>query len=295
MAEGRVTLPLARGAGETQRRDKWWVQPLAVFLGFSAFIVYSTWAAFQNDHYTFGNYLSPFYAPAFFSDPTKSARENKSLAFKDSTPPSMATRAAEQEHHTFFPGRPGWWPSWMLFSTAFLILWIPAGFRFTCYYYRGAYYKAFWGDPFNCAVGEPRKSYWGEQWWPLLFQNIHRYFLYLAIVFIFLLSYDAIHGFIFLRADGRHFGIGVGSLVLLVNVILLASYTLGCHSFRHLVGGYRDQLAYAPTQKQIYDCVSCLNSRHGMWAWLSLFSVGFSDVYVRMCSMGIWTDYQVVF
>ena len=48
-----------RGFGETMRKDGWWIQSLVVFLGFSAFIVYSTWAAFQGAHYTFGPYLSP--------------------------------------------------------------------------------------------------------------------------------------------------------------------------------------------------------------------------------------------
>ena len=40
-------------------------------------------------------------------------------------------------------------------SPAFLILWAPAGFRVTCYYYRKAYYRAFFLDPVACAVGEP--------------------------------------------------------------------------------------------------------------------------------------------
>ena len=76
--------------------------------------------------------------------------------------------------------KPGWWPAALPFSAALLILWAPGGFRFTCYYYRGAYYKAFWADPPSCAVGEPRKKYLGEQSFPLILQNIHRYFLYLA-------------------------------------------------------------------------------------------------------------------
>ena len=58
----------SRGFGETARRDAWWVQPLAVFAGFSAFIVYTTWAAFQGEHYTYGPYLSPFYSPELFGD-----------------------------------------------------------------------------------------------------------------------------------------------------------------------------------------------------------------------------------
>jgi hypothetical protein len=288
MADGKIGLPVVRGYGETSRRDLWWVQPLAVFLGFSAFIVYSTWAAFQNDHYTYGNYLSPMYSPALFYDSTKAAHDDDSLAVKG------LKRSTEQEHHTFFGPKPDWIPV-ALFSPAFLILWAPGGFRLTCYYYRGAYYKAFWADPPNCAVGEPRKSYWGEQTLPLIIQNIHRYFLYFAIVFILLLAYDAIQGFIFFDAEGtKHFGIGVGSFVLVLNVILLSSYTFGCHSFRHLIGGRQDEISKSATEKA-YDCVSCLNRWHGTCAWFSLFWVGFSDVYVRMCSMGYWWDYRIVF
>ena len=29
-------------------------------------------------------------------------------------------------------------------------------------------------------------------------------------------------------------------------------------------------------------------------AWFSLFSVGFADLYVRLCSMGIWTDFRIL-
>ncbi len=240
MADGKMALPVVRGFGETSRHDLWWVQPLAVFLGFSTFIGYSTWAAFQNDHYTYGNYLSPFYSPALFSDPTEAANR------------WMANAPGTKMHHTRFGLKPSWWPTWLIFSPALLILPFPGGFRFTCYYYRGAYYKAFWADPPNCGVGEPRKSYWGENSFPLIVQNLHRYFLYVAIIFILLLAYDAIQGFIFLDADGhKHFGVGVGSFVLVMNVILLGSYTFGCHSFRHLIGGKNDQLTLSrPPRKK---------------------------------------------
>ena len=89
------------------------------------------------------------------------------------------------------------------------------------------------------------------------------------------------------------FGIGVGTLVLLINVILLGSYTFGCHSLRHLVGGMFDRALAPAVRKKAYDCVSCLNRRHMRFAWISLFWVGFSDLYVRMCSMGIWTDWRI--
>jgi len=261
-------LPLLhRGFGETMRRDAWWAQPLAVFLGLGTFIVYSTWAAFQGAHYRFGNYLSPFYSPEVFGDPNTS----------------------------WFGGKPGWWPGIIPWSAASFILWAPGGFRLTCYYYRGAYYKAFWADPPSCAVGEPRKRYLGEKSFPLILQNVHRYFLYLALLFLIFLAHDVWQAFWFTDpTTGRtSFGLGVGTLVLALNVGLLASYTFGCHSLRHLIGGYRDRLSGAPMQLKAYQCVGCFNRRHMMFAWLSLCSVGFSDLYVRLCSMGIWADWRI--
>lgn len=254
-----------RSFGETMRADTWWTQPLLVFLGLGTFIVYSTWAAFQGVHYFFGNYISPFYSPELFG----------------SSP------------HSWFGPKPGWWPHWMLFSPALLILWAPGGFRLTCYYYRGAYYKAFWADPPACTVGEPRKTYLGERSFPLIMQNVHRYFLYLALLFIVTLSIDVWKALWFVDSSGHiSFGLGVGTLVLMLNVVFLGGYTFGCHSLRHLVGGFRDQLSRAPTGYQAYRCVGCLNRRHMLWAWMSLCWVGFSDLYVRLCSMGVWHDFR---
>ncbi|HEY7120520.1 MAG TPA: hypothetical protein VH475_28305, partial [Tepidisphaeraceae bacterium] len=198
--------------------------------------------------------------------------------------------------HSWFGPKPHWWPLWLPFSPALLILWAPGLFRLTCYYYRGAYYKAFWADPPACAVGEPRKSYCGESAFPLIVQNIHRYFLYVALIFLLLLAYDLWHALWFadVATGTRHFGIGVGTIVLAVNLFLLSSYTLGCHSLRHLIGGGRDRLSSSPSCYQAYRCVSCLNRRHMYWAWCSLFSVGFADLYVRLCSMGVWHDWRIL-
>lgn len=249
------------------RPDAWWLSPTVVLLGLSAFIVYSTWAAFQGEHYTYGNYLSPFYSPELFGD----------------------------SGHAWLGARPGWWPGWLPFSPAFLILWAPGGFRLTCYYYRGAYYKAFWADPPNCSVGEPRNSYLGERHFPLILQNVHRYFLYLALIFLVILSWDVYKALWFTDpATGQEvLGLGVGTLVLAMNVILLGGYTLGCHSLRHLVGGRLRGFSGKPVQKTSYACVTCLNKRHMLFAWLSLFWVGFTDLYVRMLSMGVWTDWRI--
>jgi len=257
-----------RGFGETMRRDTWWVQPLVVFIVLAGFLVYATWAALQNSHYSFGNYLSPFYSPLLFAD---------------------------SPHAWIQGGRPSWLPSFIPFSPALIILPFPAGFRLTCYYYRGAYYKSFWADPPNCAVGEPRKSYRGEKFFPLIVQNIHRYFLYVAVIFLIILASDAWRAMWFVNRDTGHedFGIGLGTIVLTVNVILLTGYTLGCHSLRHLVGGYLDQMSRAPIRKKSYDCVSCLNRGHMRWAWLSLVWVAFSDLFIRLCAMGIWHDVRL--
>jgi len=261
-------LPLLhRGFGETKRRDAWWLQPLVVFTILTAFVVYATWAAFQNAHYIYGPYLSPFYSPELFGDP----------------------RTA------WFGPKPGWWPGLLPFSPALIILPFPGLFRVTCYYYRGAYYKAFWADPPSCAVGEPRKSYLGERFFPLILQNVHRYFMYIALLFLVFLARDVWKALWFDNgAGGTEFGIGVGTLVLALNVVLLTCYTLGCHSLRHAVGGFLDQLSRHPVRKTAYDCSSCLNRWHMKWAWMSLFGVAFADLYVRMCSMGIWHDWRIL-
>ena len=265
------TIPVSlapRGFGQTARRDAWWAVPLTVFLILSAFIIYATWAAFQNAHYTYGPYLSPFYSPELLG----------------SSP------------HAWFGPKPGFWPDWLPFSPALLILPFPGLFRVTCYYYRGAYYKAFWADPPSCTVGEPRAGYRGEHSFPLILQNVHRYFLYVALGFLVILSYDVWLALWFTDpATGTtRFGIGVGTLVLAVNVVLLACYTLGCHSLRHLVGGGRDSLGTSASRLACYTCVSGLNGRHMLFAWTSLVSVAFADLYVRLCSMGVWTDWRIL-
>jgi len=260
-------LPIVqRRFGETMRTDAWWAQPTAVFVLLTAFVVYSTWAALQGNHYQYGPYLSPFYSPVIFG-----------------TGP-----------HAWFQGTPSWWPTWFRYSPAILILWAPGGFRFTCYYYRGAYYKAFWADPISCSVGEPRKKYIGERHLPLIFQNVHRYFMYLAVIFLVFLAHDAWDAMWFTDAAGTaHFGIGVGSILLTANFCLLTGYTLGCHSLRHAVGGILDRLSERPARKLAYDCASCFNRAHLQWAWTSLIMVASCDIYVRLCSMGIIRDMRL--
>ena len=182
-----------------------------------------------------------------------------------------------------------YWP----YSPALLILGGPLGFRATCYYYRKAYYRAFFLDPPGCAVPERKRSYAGETRFPFILQNVHRYFLYLAVVFLAFLWHDAIVAFFF--PDGV--GVGVGTLVLLINVILLSLYLLSCHSLRHLFGGRLDCFSCARaggTQYSSWKSLSFLNQRHMLFAWISLFSVGFADFYVRLVASGAIKDIRLL-
>jgi len=256
-----------RGFGETRRRDAWWLTPAATGALLLAFVVYATWAAFQGEHYHFGPYISPFYSPEIFGD----------------------------SPHSWFGPKPGWWPLWLPFSPALLILWAPGGFRLTCYYYRGAYYKALWADPPACAVGEPRDLYRGENSLPLVLQNVHRFFWIIAVPFLFILLRDVWEALWFADpSGGERFGIGIGTLVLAVNFVTLSGYTFGCHTLRHALGGRFDTLAGRPVYSNLYRCAGCFNRAHMKWAWCSLVWVAFSDLYVRLCSMGIWTDWRLL-
>ncbi len=270
--------------GATQRKDAWWLAPTVVFIGLMIFVVYSTWAGLVGDYFEIranrqnftapdnhvvAPYLSPFYSPLIFD---------------------------AQSPHAWIQH------AWLPISAAIPILWAPALFRFTCYYYRKAYYRAFWADPPACAVGEPRKSYWGENRLPLILQNSHRYFMYIAVIFLVILWIDAIKAFVYWPTDrpGQHvFGMGLGSLIMLANVVLLTGFTLGCNSVRHLLGGRANCFncvlngQYTEKQRPIYytwKFSTRFNLHHMTWAWLSLISVGFTDFYIRLCAMGIWND-----
>ncbi|MDB4278853.1 succinate dehydrogenase [Deltaproteobacteria bacterium] len=241
---------------------------MATLLVLTLFSIYVTWAAFQGENYYANPYLSPLYSPVLYTDP--SAVGSAPLA------------------HAWLGAWPSWWPSFLPASPALLILFFPGVFRFTCYYYRKAYYRAFTGSPPACAVNPVTSgTYRGETAW-LIFQNLHRYALYFAVAYIFILYYDA---FISLFRNGE-FGIGVGSVVLFLNATFLGGYTFGCHALRHLVGGGFDCMSCGEETVRYgaWKRVSWLNARHNRFAWMSLVWVGFTDVYVRMVSMGVITD-----
>ncbi len=261
----------------TQRMDRWWFEPLWTAIGFLCFVIYTTWAMLQGNYYWwsagvegFGGYLSPFYSPLIFINP-------------------IANGAAPMDH-SWFGSWPEWWPNLRPASPAILILAGPLSFRMTCYYYRKFYYRAYFMSPPGCSVkGIRNKKYKGETAL-LIFQNLHRFTLYIAIGIIFILSYDAILSFF----QGGKFGVGVGSIILTINPILLIGYTFGCHAFRHLIGGQKDCFTCPngkPTFRyRIWKRVSWLNGHHMIWAWISMIWVAFTDIYVRMVSSGYWID-----
>jgi hypothetical protein len=252
MANKTVHLPMAP-LGPTLRKDAWWVGPALTVVVLSGFIVYATWRAFEGTAYEWGAYLSPFYSPFFDVS---------------------------------------WAHGWGLgfFTPAMLILPGPASFRLTCYYYRKAYYRAFAWDPPACAVNERAPHRYNGETRLLLFQNLHRYAMYVAVVFLVILWKDAVLAVIGWK-DGVH--VGVGTLVMLANVILLSGYTFGCHSFRHLIGGgvnSYSKAALGGIRHSLWKLVTVLNERHQPLAWASLFSVALTDLYIRMVATGAITD-----
>lgn len=250
-----------------ERPDRWWLEPLAIVSVLGLFTLYVAWAGLVNAHYYSEPYLSPFYSPCI---------------------------TASCPHVTFgtpFIGE--WWG----FSPAVFILGFPLIFRATCYYYRRSYYRAMFWSPPACTVPDARAKYAGETRFPFILQNLHRYTWYLAVLVLAVLTYDAILAFMFPTPDktGVRFGIGLGTVVMLANVVLLAMYTFGCHSCRYLCGGYLDRFRNAPLRYRLWLNANRLNVKHGLFAWLSLFSVMITDAYIRMLSMGWITDPRIVF
>jgi hypothetical protein len=255
-------------AARTLRRDNWRAEPTITAIVLIGFVIYSTWAAFKNADYYAGGlgansrpYLSPFYSPCIAS-----------LC-------EHARSGANHQVHVPSVGIIGtWWP----ISPAILILIVPLGFRFTCYYYRKAYYRAIWQSPRACAVKEPHKRYSGESRFPLILQNVHRWFFYLGLLLNCILTWDAIEAFHFFNG----WGMGLGSLVLVVNAALLWCYSLSCHSCRHIVGGRLKHFSRHPIRFKMWGFVSKLNAKHMQIAWCSLVFVALTDLYVRLVASG---------
>ena len=134
-----------------------------------------------------------------------------------------------------------------------MILIFPLGFRLTCYYYRKAYYRSFWWSPPACAVADAHGSYSGETRFPLILQNIHRYFFWILLIFNCILTYDAVESF---QQPGDRIGIGVGTVILCVNAAFLWLYSLSCHACRHFCGGQVRSFAKHPVRHKLWKFVT---------------------------------------
>jgi hypothetical protein len=200
-------------------------------------------------------------------------------AFTGGTPQSGNYQIGDYLSPFYSPGFP--------LSAALIILIFPLGFRMTCYYYRKSYYRAFWLSPPACAVAEPHTKYTGETRLPLILNNLHRYFWYAAIAVGVILSYDTVLSFQDFGIRGRSSGhVGLGSLIMVVNIALIWLYTLSCHSCRHAMGGRLRHFSAHPVRYKLWTWVSKINVHHAKFAWYSLFSVALADLYVMLLANG---------
>jgi hypothetical protein len=253
----------AQISARTLRTDRWWLPPLLTVIGLAAWVIYATVRVFMQKWYFVEqyHYLTPFYSPCI-------------------------SQGCDPEAAMFGRILPDWW--FLPFAAAtlpFLLL-----FRMTCYYYRKAYYRSFWLSPPACAVAEPHKKYTGETRFPLLGQNLHRYFFYAAAIISVLNTIDAVEA---LRGADGGFGIGLGSVILWINVILLWAYTASCHSCRSIMGGRLNHFSKHPLRYKGWMFVSKLNHKHMELAWTTLGTLALTDFYVMALAAGWFSDLRI--
>ena len=255
----------ARILARTLRQDRWWLSPLLTVVGLAAFVIYATIRSFVRTAYYAADYhyLSPFYSPCL----------------------SESCVPGASHFGTPFPELPMWIP------LAFLSLPFLLGFRLTCYYYRKAYYRSVWLSPPACAVAEPHSRYTGETRLPLIIQNSHRYFFYVAVIISVINTYDAIVAF---HGKGGGFGFGLGNVILVVNVLLLWTYTVSCHSCRHVTGGRLKHFSKHPVRYWVWSQVSKLNTRHMQFAWITLGTLVLTDFYIMLVASNTISDLRFV-
>ncbi|CAM2893889.1 hypothetical protein [Skermania piniformis] len=256
----------ARIAERTLRTDNWWLSPLTTGLILLFFIAYATVRIFMNRWYWAPeyHYLTPIYSPCV----------------------SASCEPGSSHFGTFLPEMPVFIPISLI---TFVVL---AGFRGTCYYYRKAGWRSLYLAPAACAVPEPHKKYTGESKLPLTGLNLHRYFFYGAVLFGLINIYDAVRSFH--GVDGQAFGFGLGTVIIWINVVCLWLYTLSCHACRHVVGGRLKHFSKHPLRYRYWTFVSKLNTRHGQFAMISLFTVIATDAYIMALSAGWFGDLRFV-
>jgi hypothetical protein len=257
--------PRAAVAARTLRTDRWWLAPLLTVLGITAWLVYAVVHAYmQKWYFAEGpgyHYLTPFYSPCM----------------------SKACSPEAAEFGRFIP-------TTRLLPYAAVSLPLLLCFRLTCYYYRKAYYRSFWASPPACSVPDGHSKYRGETRFPLIMQNLHRYFVYAALLISLVNTWDMIKSFM----GTEHVGFGLGNLFLLVNVVMLWGYTISCHSCRHLVAGRLKHFSKHPVRYKLWLYISKLNAHHMGLAWTTLASLALTDLYVMAISAGWFSDLRFI-
>ncbi len=248
-AQSTVNPPHRLGFLATLRADAWWIEPALTAVSLLVFFGWLGVSIFL-DKWDFE--AGPYLSPVF---------EPKLFGANDS----------------------------IFISPALIVLLGPVPFRATCYYYRRAYYRSWFLSPPACAVGDAGRRYNGETVVPFWFNNLHRFAMYAALIFVPILWWGAIRSFYY-KGD---IGIGLGSVILVVNAYLLMMYTFSCHSLRHWIGGGLDCFScsrFRQTRKRLWDYVSRWNLSHRAFAWTSLIFIVFTDVYIRLVANGTITD-----
>jgi len=248
----------------TLRTDNWWRAPAITATLLTLWVTYATVHVFLGHWYFVPqyHYLTPFYSPCVGGECV----------------PGSATLG------TWIPAVPP------IIPYAFVSLPFVLGFRLTCYYYRRAYYRAFWRAPAACAVREPHATYSGETRFPLIMQNLHRYFFFMVLLISILNTYDLTQAF---RGPDGNFGLGLGTIVMLVNVVMLWAYTLSCHSCRHITGGRLRNFSKHPARYWAWTQISKLNARHMQLAWITLGTLALTDLYIWLLAAGVFSDPRI--
>lgn len=254
-APGRAHLP-----ERTLRTDRWWLQPVATFSFLAAWVIYATVrVCLQNSYWVPKyHYLTPFYSPCI----TQSC-----------TPDSALFGRPLPDFPIIIP--------FAIISLVFLL-----GFRMTCYYYRKAYYRSFWGSPPACAVAEPHKKYTGETRFPLIIQNSHRYFFYAAAILSGINTADLVESF--------RYGLGIGNIILLINVVGLWAYTISCHSCRSIMGGRLNHFSKHPIRYKLWGWISWLNGYHMQLALGTLVTLAVADGYVALLAAHVFPEVRFI-
>ncbi|MTK28913.1 hypothetical protein GL305_02485 [Nocardia seriolae] len=268
-SESDSTGVFSRGRGAKAapalRTHRGGVTPAMTVLGLGAFVIYATVRSFVRAAYWVNDYhyLTPFYSPCL----------------------STVCEKGSSHFGTPIGDLPMWIP------LGFLVLPFLLMFRLTCYYYRKAYYRSVWMSPPACAVAEPHAKYTGETRLPLIIQNAHRYFFYVAVIISVINTYDAVISF---HGKDGGFGIGLGTAIITGNALLLWAYTLSCHSCRHIAGGRLKHFSQHPVRYRFWTVVSKLNTRHMQLAWTTLGTLVLTDFYVMLVASGTISDPRLI-